>query len=115
MPNSSCLQSIRRVALHGFEGLRFRRTVTPPDAHSVVPPDRLPKRLDYGRAAGSATCPTPDFCERDVPEVVQFLNFTGVVREDIEEVAPPATHSLVAVVAALHGDEARLDLDLIVH
>jgi hypothetical protein len=42
-------------------------------------------------------CSAPDLEKRDVPKVVQFLSFSRVVREGIEEVAPPATHSLVAV------------------
>jgi hypothetical protein len=58
--------------------------------------------------------PTSDPSERHVPQVVQLLDFNGVVGEDVEEIAPPATHSPVAVVAAFHGGEARLDLDLIV-
>src|SRR5215210_6242378 len=103
MLNSSCLRSIRCVAarvlqLNGFEGLGFRRTVAPPDAHSVSPSDRLPKSLDDRRAAGSAMCPTPNLHERDGPEVAQFLYVTFVVGQAIEEVAPPATHSLVTLV-----------------
>ena len=59
--------------------------------------------------------PTSDPSERHVPEVVEFLDFSGVVREGVEEVVPPPAHSLVAAVVALQRAEARLDLDLIMH
>src|SRR5580704_2460976 len=109
MLRSSCLQS------DGFEGLGFRRKVTPPDAPSVAPPARLPPGLHDGRVAGIAVCPTPDARERHVLEVTHFLDFGGVVREGSEEIAPPPAHPLVAAVVALHGAETRLDLDRIVH
>ena len=58
---------------------------------------------------------TPDLSERHVAEVVQLLDFSGVIREEIEEVALPPTHSLVAAVVTLQRADPRLDLDLIVH
>lgn len=60
-------------------------------------------------------CRTPDLSQRHVPEVVQLVDLSGVIGENVEEVAPPPAHSLVAAVVALQRAETRLDLNLIVH
>jgi len=53
--------------------------------------------------------------ERHVPDVLYFRDFSPVVRKQIEEVAPPPAHPVVAAIVALQRPEARLDLNLIVH
>jgi hypothetical protein len=45
--------------------------------------------------------PTADVTECHVSEVAQFLDLPGVVGEGTEEVVPPATQALVAVVTIL--------------
>src|SRR5829696_5617796 len=104
-----------RLDSNRSEGLGFGREVTPPDTPSVAPPDQLPPVLDHRRGAGSTLCRTPDLSERHVPEVVQFLDFSGVIREELEEVAPPPADSLVAAIVTLQRADTGLNLDLIVH
>src|SRR5829696_8160401 len=104
-----------RLLFDGFEGVSLRRKVAPPDAPSVAPQDRLPPLLDDGRGASSPVCPTPNMSERRVPEVLHFRDFSPVIRKQIEDVAPPPAHPVVAAIVALQRPEARLDLDLIVH
>ena len=52
--------------------------------------------------------------KRHFSEVAQLLDIAGVVGKGTEEVVPPATQALVSVIAALHGDQPRLDLHLVV-
>ena len=85
-----------------------RRTSRPPLA--CVPVPVLDWHLALRAMAGS-TYP----CDRQVPEIAHFENFDGVVGEGIEPGLPPATHSVVAVQAALYRHEARKGLYVIVH
>jgi hypothetical protein len=63
--------------------------------HTVAPQDRLPPLLDDRRGAGRPVCPTLDTSERHVPEVLQFREFSPVVRKEIEEVASRPAHPVV--------------------
>src|SRR6266511_656087 len=99
-----------RLEINRFESVSFRRKVPPPDAPTVAPADRLPPRLDDGRVADGTVCPTPDLAERHVAEVLHFRDFSPVVREEIQEVAPPPPYSLVPVIVAFQRPEPRLDL-----
>src|SRR5678816_2113799 len=70
---------------------------------------------DRWRCAVSTMTPTPDVGERDVAaEITQLLDLDLVVGKDAEEVVPPPAQSPVSGVGALHRNQARLDLNLVV-
>jgi hypothetical protein len=52
--------------------------------------------------------------ERHVSKVAQLHDIEAVIAERPEKAVPPATQPFVSVVAALHGDQPRFDLDLII-
>src|SRR5215218_1707548 len=81
----------------GVEGLGLGEKDLPPDALPVPPLGKLPDRL---LERSLATCAMPTQAERgegQVSEVAHFDDPDGYVRENVEEVFPPAADSGVAV------------------
>jgi hypothetical protein len=73
------------------------------------------QNVDDWRPASGAVSPTMDMPEGYLSEVAQLLDLDGVVGERADEVVPPATQSLVPLVARLHGYQARFHHHLRMH
>src|SRR5207302_3357695 len=88
---------------HGSEGFRPCVEVGPPEAPPAPPANHLPEHLlDRGVATRAVATSAPG-CERQVPpHVVHLIELDAEVGERAEQVRPPATGSVVAVIAAFH-------------
>src|SRR6185436_7689706 len=92
----------------GFEGIGPCVEVGPPEAPPAPPASHLPEHLlDRGVATCAVGTSAPG-CQRQVPpHVVHLMKLDAEVGERAEQVRPPATGSVVAVVAAFHRAHAR--------
>ena len=115
VPESSAAGLLRQA--RGFEGLGPRVEGAPPYGLPAPPPDHDPGRVIRRSGATRAVPARVEGCERQVTRITHLDELRAVVREDIEQAAPPAAHSVVPAIAAfaLDGTHARDDLNVIVH
>jgi hypothetical protein len=70
----------------------------------------VPERLLDRDLAARTVATTAQVCNRPAFQVAHLHNLNRVVGEGVEQVRPPATNSIAAVIAALDGHQPRDDL-----